>query len=104
MNTIVIDITPSVKTQAENEAAFGQLQVLASQRMAEFEQAYGFPTSLSYEEVLETLMGVYTREGGYDFTGMVAHDDFSEWVDQMESEFGDMADAQIAQATGIPMF
>jgi uncharacterized protein YlaN (UPF0358 family) len=103
MNTIVIDITPSVKTKAENETAFAHLQTLATQRMAEFEADYGFPTSLTYEEVLATLMAVYTREGGYDFTGMVARNDFNEWVDQMESEFGDMSDAQIAQRTGIPM-
>ncbi len=104
MNTIVIDTTPSVKTQAENEAAFADLQILAHQRMAEFEQDYGFPTSLSYEEVLATLMAVYTREGGYDFTGMVAQDDFTDWVDQMEADFGDMADAQFASRSGIPMF
>lgn len=100
---ILTDTTPTVKTQEENEAAFAHLQVLATQRMAEFEQDYGFPTSLTYEEVLVVLMGVYTRRG-YDFTGMFARDDFSEWVDQMESEFGDMADADIASRTGIPMF
>jgi hypothetical protein len=103
MDTIVIETTPTVKSQAENEAAFGRLQNLATQRMAEFEADYGFPTSLTYEEVLETLMGVYTQHG-YDFTGMVARDDINQWVDQMESEFGDMSDAQIAQRTGIQMF
>ena len=102
-NSIVIDTTPTVKTQAENEAAFAQLQTLASQRMAEFEQEYGFPTSLSYEEVLATLMDVYSRHG-YDFTGLTPQDEFTHWVNQMESEFGDMADAQIAARTGIPMF
>lgn len=103
MDIIVIEVTPTVKTQAENEAAFARLQVLATQRMAEFEQAYGFSTSLSYEEVLQTMMEVYTR-CGYDFTGMVARDDFAEWVEAMEGEFGDMDDAQIASRTGIPMF
>lgn len=103
MNTIVIETTPTVKSQAENEAAFAHLQTLAHQRMAEFEADYGFPTSLSYEEVLAVLMGVYSKHG-YDFTGMFSRDDFSEWVDQMESEFGDMSDAQIASRTGIPMF
>ena len=103
MNTIVIETTPTVKSQSENEAAFGRLQNLATQRMAEFEQEYGFPTSLSYEDVLETLMDVYTQHG-YDFTGIACRDDFSEWVEQMESEFGDMSDAQIASQTGIQMF
>lgn len=103
MHTIVIDTTPTVKTQAENEAAFGRLQLLATQRMAEFEQDYGFPTSLSYEEVLEVLMDVYTRQG-YNFTGMVARANFSEWVDQMEADFGDVADADFASRSGIGMF
>jgi predicted NACHT family NTPase len=104
MNTIVIDLSPSVKTKAENETAFAHLQTLATQRMAEFEQAYGFPTSLTYEEVLATLMAVYTREGGYDFTGMVAREDFADWVAQMEADFDDIADAQLASRSGIPMF
>ncbi len=103
MNTIVIEVTPTVKSQAENEEAFGRLQTLATQRMAEYEADYGFPTSLTYEEVLAVLMGVYAQHG-YDFTGMVARADFSDWVDQMESEFGDMSDAEIASRTGIQMF
>lgn len=103
MQVIVIDTAPIVKTQTENEAAFGRLQVIAKQRMAEFEADYGFPTSLTYEEVLQTLMDVYSQHG-YDFTNIVCRDDFSEWVDQMESEFGDMANADIASRTGIQMF
>ncbi|MEZ4594538.1 MAG: hypothetical protein R3D55_25850 [Chloroflexota bacterium] len=103
MQTIVIETTPTVKTQVENEEAFARLQVLATQRMAEFEADYGFPTSLTYEEVLQVLMDVYTQHG-YDFTGMVARDDFADWVAQMEADFGDMADADFASRSGIPMF
>lgn len=103
MHTILIEVSPTVKTKAENEEAFARLQVLTTQRMAEFEADYGFPTSLSYEEVLQTLMDVYSKHG-YDFTGMVARDDFADWVAQMEADFGDMADVQIASRTGIPMF
>lgn len=103
MQTIVIESTPTVKSQAENEAVFGQLQILARQRMAEFEQDYGFPTSLSYEEVLTILVNFYSQYG-YDFTGMVCGDDFADWVAQMEADFGDVADAQFASRSGIPMF
>ena len=100
---IVIESTPTVKSQAENEAVFGQLQILARQRMAEFEQDYGFPTSLSYEEVLAILVNFYSQYG-YDFTGMVCRDDFAEWAAQMEADFGDVADADFASRSGIPMF
>lgn len=103
MNTILIEVTPTVKTQAENEAAFARLQLLTPQRMAEFEADYGFPTSLTYEEVLQILMDVYTKRG-YNFTGMVARDDFADWVEQMETDFGDIADADFASRSGIPMF
>lgn len=108
MQTIVIESTPTVKSQAENETVFAQLQTLAHQRMAEFEQDYGFPTSLSYEEVLAILVNHYSQYG-YNFTGMVAdgtdcRDDFADWVAQMEADFGDTADAQFASRSGIPMF
>ena len=103
MQTIVIESTPAVKTQAENEAMFGQLQILAKEQLATFEREIGFPTSLSFEEVLTIMMGVYSKDG-YDFTGMVAHDDFSDWVAQMEADFGDVADAQFASRSGIGMF
>jgi hypothetical protein len=103
MQTIVIESTPTVKSQAENEAMFGQLQILAKEQMATFEREIGFPTSLTFEEVLTIMMSVYSNDG-YDFTGMVAHDDFAQWVAQMEADFGDVADAQFASRSGVPMF
>jgi len=86
---------------------FGQLQILAKEQMATFEREVGFPTSLTFEEVLAIMMEVYSKDG-YDFTGMVAngtgHDDFAEWVAQMERDFGDVVDADFASRSGIPMF
>jgi hypothetical protein len=103
MQTIVIESTPTVKSQAENEAMFGQLQILAKEQMATFEREVGFPTSLTFEEVLAIMMEVYSKDG-YDFTGMVCRDDFAEWVAQMEADFGDVVDADFASRSGIPMF
>lgn len=104
---IVIESTPTVKSQAENEAMFATLQTLAKEQMAAFEREIGFPTSLTFEEVLAIMMDVY-RNDGYDFTGMVTNgtgrDDFAEWVAQMEADFGDVADAQFASRSGIGMF
>jgi hypothetical protein len=100
---IVIESTPTVKSQAENEAMFATLQILAKEQMATFEREIGFPTSLTFEEVLTIMMSVYSNDG-YDFTGMVAQDDFAQWVAQMEADFGDVADAQFASRSGVPMF
>ncbi len=86
---------------------FATLQTLAKEQMAAFEREIGFPTSLTFEEVLAIMMDVYHKDG-YDFTGMVANgtgrDDFAEWVAQMEADFGDVADAEFASRSGIPMF
>lgn len=88
MNTIVTQSPQVIKTQAENEAAFAEIQELAAQTLADFRAKHPGWT-LSYEDTLQVYMQTWT-EAGYDSSGMWPTDSFDEWVEAHEVDFDEV--------------
>jgi len=101
MSTLVDSQVTVKKTDAENIAAFGDIQIMAHNALIAFRQNHP-DFSLTYEDVLAVYVETF-EAAGHDFAGMWPADDFDVWVNQHESDFGDMADALFAQATGVQM-
>jgi len=69
-------------------------------------------SALAWNDYVQVFRNIHEANFNVDFSAFPTppapqaevEDDFNQWVDEMESEFGDMADATIAIQSGIGMF
>jgi hypothetical protein len=99
---------PTDFIQVLAEATFQEAVAAASAYYEKSVQEFGL--TIPWADVVAVFCQTFARIHNMDLSGFEAPaapqmpHDFDKWVAMMEADFGDMADAQFATVSGIPMF
>lgn len=109
---IVTELSPTVKQQFD--AAYAEMvfnEMIRSARRAYIQMGLDGLPRMPWADFVAVYGRVWGNHHEVDLSSFAVPDEpvvpdaaFEQWVAQMESEFGDMADAQVQQRTGMPMF